>query len=66
MPSKKLRAIGRIEQAKKIYADGVGIGPHSFVLDVLVDLHHYCAFHRIDFGQSVSRAEFLFNREEKS
>lgn len=66
MASKKLRAIARVEQCKKIYADGVGMEPHSFVLDLLVDLHHYCEFHRVDMAQSVSRAEFIFNQESKS
>jgi hypothetical protein len=66
MPSKKLRAIARIEQSKKLYADGIGISAHLFVLDMLVDLHHYCEFHRIDMAQSVSRAEFIYNQESKS
>lgn len=63
--TKTQRAIARIEQAKKIYANGPRMTEQSFVLDLLVDLHHYCEAHRLDMHASVSRAELLFNRESK-
>jgi hypothetical protein len=66
MPTKKQRAIDRIEEARKIYANGTDIGRHSFVLDLLVDLHHYCAEHSVDMSQSIQRAEFIYNQESKS
>lgn len=64
--TKKQNAIARVGQVQRIYADGVGITPRSFVLDVLVDLHHYCESHGLSFYQIEDMAGRIYNRESNS
>lgn len=66
MPTKKQNAIARIAKVQRIYADGVGITPRSFVLDVLTDLHHYCESHGLSMDHLSELATRIYNRESNS
>ncbi len=62
------RAENALEAYSKELAGVNGIGPTitdpDTLTDLLTDLRHFCAHHRIDFGRSVNLSELNFESEK--